>query len=79
MGLAGWSGGHQSYSRRFEARLGERSVLVGRVGKGGTYLFFFVPLFTEVFTPSGHFGSAHSVFFGCEMFLRLRLWKERHR
>ena len=36
-----------------------------------TYLFFFVALFAEIFAPAGHFGAAHGVFFGREMFFRL--------
>lgn len=37
-----------------------------------TYLFLFVALLAQVLASSGHLGTAHGVFFGCQMFLGLR-------
>ncbi len=57
----------------------------GLWGKGGDFckyeekggwadLFLFVAFLTQVLAASGHFCSAHGVFFGCEMLLRLGFW-----
>jgi hypothetical protein len=54
--------------------------MVGQwMGKGeggggrGKYLLLLVALFAEVLAATGHFGAAHGVFFGCEVFLDLYL------
>lgn len=64
--------------RGWEGGFGERGGKGGECcecGKRGGWadLFLFVAFLTQVLTASGHFCSAHSVFFGCKMLFRLGL------
>ena len=46
----------------------------GRGRVGGKYLLLLIALLAEVLTSTCHFGAAHGVFFGCEVFFDLHFW-----
>lgn len=45
------------------------------VAEEASYLFLLIAFLAEVFTPTSHFGAAHSMFFGCKVFFDLRFCK----